>query len=356
MSNNNFYEKPYDEGTISKLKIFELYAQEWIPVFTAKPEPDYNELHIFDFFSGPGRDMKGEIGSPLRILRQLKNYSKKNLHGWEKIRKFVHFSDYDMQITEKLREELGKEEWSVPGIKIETDIASFEDPLRKNRSILEDKRMAKLLIIDQFGVDAVSDGIFKQLTTFPVTDFIFFLSSSTLHRFRDHPAIKIKIDDVDSSYDVHRAAFEYFKKMSPVDFFLGRFSIKKKSNIYGLVFGSKHPLGIHKFLQVAWKEDNMAGEANFDIEGENIKQRETLLLHIIVPKKIEKFEGDLKIEIENKNIKSETDIIRFCLNAGMTCQHSTPLLKELKRQKIIECAFDTPNIANFKKPRPVTYL
>jgi len=88
-------------------------------------------------------------------------------------------------------------------------------------------RAAKLFIIDQFGVDAVKDDVFKQLITFPTTDFTFFLSSSTLLRFREHPAIKIKIDRPEDSYDVHRAAFGWFQKLTPPHALLGRFSIKK---------------------------------------------------------------------------------------------------------------------------------
>src|SRR6185312_10822826 len=114
---------------------------------------------------------------------------------------------------------------------------------------------------------------------FPRTDFIFFLSSSTLHRFRDHPAIKQKIAKLENSYDVHRETFEYYRKLVPIgdQVFLGRFSIRKRSNIYGLIFGSRHPLGIHKFLQVAWANDEIAGEANFDIERENIRPGEGIL-------------------------------------------------------------------------------
>src|SRR6185503_1500182 len=109
-------------------------------------------------------------------------------------------------------------------------------------------------IIDQYGVDAVSDEVFRKLISFPTTDFIFFLSSSTLHRFRAHPSIKQKIEKPEDPYDVHRATVDYYRKLIPAQdqFFLGSFSIRKRSNIYGLIFGSRHPLGIHKFLQVAW--------------------------------------------------------------------------------------------------------
>jgi hypothetical protein len=56
MGNKDFHNKPYDAGTLAKLRIFELYTQEWIPVFLSQPEPKFREMHIFDFFCGPGAD------------------------------------------------------------------------------------------------------------------------------------------------------------------------------------------------------------------------------------------------------------------------------------------------------------
>ncbi len=170
----------------------------------------------------------------------------------------------------------------------------------------------------------------------------------------DHPAIKIKIDRPEDSYDVHRAAFDWFRKLAPPDYFLGRFSIRKRSNIYGLIFGSQHPLGIHKFLQVAWENDEIAGEANFDIERENIAPGELLLpMDEFRPKKIQVFECELEAALRSGNMRSEADVIRFCVEAGMTCQHSTPVLQKLKRDGAIKCDFRTPDIRNFFRPRPI---
>ena len=232
--------------------------------------------------------------------------------------------------------------------------ASFADALNLHQQKLTNPRAAKLLIIDQFGVDEVTDAVFKKLIGFPTTDFIFFLSSSTLHRFRDHRAIKIKIDKPEDSYDVHRAAFDWFQKLTSVGVFLGRFSIKKSSNIYGLIFGSQHPVGIHKFLRVAWGNDEIAGEANFDIDRENIAPGEMLLpIEAFRPKKIQAFEADLEAALRGGEMQSEADLVHFCIAAGMTCQHANPVLKKLKDQHVIECDFRTPDIRRMRDPRPV---
>ncbi len=127
------------------------------------------------------------------------------------------------------------------------------------------------------------------------------------------------------------------------------------SNFYGLIFGSRHPLGIHKFLEVAWKNDEIAGEANFDIERENIQPGERMLpLDEFRPKKIQAFESDLEQAIRTGDIYSEADLIRFAIESGMTCQHCAPILRKLKKEGVADCDFRTPNIRNYKSPRAVT--
>tara|TARA_R110002096_G_scaffold24760_14_gene77988 strand:+ start:976 stop:2055 length:1080 start_codon:yes stop_codon:yes gene_type:complete len=359
MPREEFHDKPYDEGTLTKLSIFELYVQEWLPVFLSQPEPPFEELHIFDFFAGPGKDANGVLGSPLRILRQLQSYHQSTLAGWGAVEKTTHFFDLAEDKIEVLRNTISSEALDVPGVNLDLKPNEFTAALHEFRPVLKNPRAAKFLIIDQFGVDAVSDKVFLDLISFPTTDFIFFLSSSTLHRFREHPAIKQKIANIDDSYHVHRATFEYYKNLIPEqeDVSLGQFSIRKRSNIYGLIFGSQHPLGIHKFLQVAWKNDQIAGEANFDVERENIGNDELLLeFEEMKPKKIQGFENALAESLRSKGLLTEADIIKFCIEAGMTAQHAAPVIAKLKKEKVLAADFRVPNVRNTKEPRPINYL
>ena len=356
MATKDFHDKPYDPGTLAKLRIFELYAQEWIPVFLSQTPPKFDEVHLFDFFSGPGKDSVGTYGSPLRILGQLCRYQQKDLAGWSKVRIVVHLFDNDRQKIDRLALVLKERKWTVPGVQIDLGPLAFRDALAAHHAVLVNPRLAKLLIIDQWGVDEVSDEVFRFLISLPTTDFIFFLSSSTLHRFRDHPAIRQRIEKPEDSYHVHRAAFNYFRKLVPADeaVYLARFSIKKRSNIYGLIFGSRHPLGIHKFLQVAWENDEIAGEANFDIERENIGVGELVLpFDEMRPNKVREFERELEEVLRVGQMRSEADLVRFCIEAGMTCQHSAPVLKKLKTEGVIELDFRVPDVRRLNSPRPV---
>lgn len=357
MGSKDFHDKAYDEGTRTKLQIFELYTQEWIPVFLSQPNPRFKEVHLFDFFSGPGTDSEGVYGSPLRTLNLLRRYHKRGMAGWDKARIVVHLFDDNEEKSAALKSVVESDEWKISGVEVDCRCICFGEALAEHQELCADSDAAKLLIIDQYGVDEVSDDIFKKLVSFHTTDFIFFLSSSTLHRFRDHPAIKQKIPRPEDSYDVHRAALGYYRKLIPANdqLFLGPFSIRKRNgNIYGLIFGSHHPLGIHKFLQVAWKTDEIAGEANFDIEREHRRPDEGILpLDEMRPKKIQQFEADLEEALKVDRMKSEADVVRFCIEAGMTCGHSAPVLRKLKDAGVIDVDFRVPDVSRIKDPRPV---
>jgi three-Cys-motif partner protein len=360
MRNRLFHDRPYDSGTIAKLDIFEAYTQAWLPVFLSQPDPPFPEIHIFDFFCGPGMDSEGNYGSPLRILRQLRDYQNRGqLHGWSKVQISVHFSDSDSRKCEALREEIVGLNLVVPGVAVSVHQRKFDEALEVHKSILQNSRAPKLLIMDQFGVNAVTDDVFSYLTKLPKTDFIFFLSSSILNRFRDHPSIKVKIERPEESYNVHRAAFDHFLGLSAPEYFMGRFSIKKPTgNIYGLIFGSAHPLGISKFLEIAWSNDGIAGEANFDIDRECIRADELLLdLPEMRPKKIQLFEQDLEVLIRQGIVSDEFRLLRYAIKSGMTSRHCRPVLKKLKEERVIECNFAVPNVRNAgEAPRRINLL
>ena len=358
MAREEFHDKPYDDGTLTKLRIFQLYVQEWIPVFLSKPNPPFDELHIFDFFSGPGTDSNNVPGSPLRILDVLRSYQQRKLAGWSRVKKVIHFFDVNPSKIQQLKYLVASRNLEISGVDFDIQTMEFSKALGDFSQVLSNRRAAKLLIIDQFGVDAVSDTVFRDLISLPTTDFLFFLSTSTLHRFRDHPAIKQKIAHPEDSYHVHRAAFEYYKKMLPADgkVFLGQFSIRKRSNIYGLVFGSLHPLGIHKFLQVAWRTDEIAGEANFDVDREKIHPDQMVFaLDEMKPKKIQVFEENLTLLFKSKSFIHEIDVLHYCIESGMTAQHTTSVIARLKHEGLFSCDFRVPDPGRIRQPRSIAY-
>ena len=142
--------------------------------------------------------------------------------------------------------------------------------------MLRTSKSPRLMILDQFGIKEISENIFKKLIGFERTDFIFFISSSYVRRFSELPEfsnyIRINKEEFTASkpFHSHRVIFNYYKSLIYNNYRLAPFSIKKGNNVYGLIFGSKHSLGLEKFLKVAWSINPHTGDANFNIDEEKI--------------------------------------------------------------------------------------
>lgn len=354
MPAEDFHDKPFDEGTLTKLQIFELYAREWFPVFLSLRNPRRQAIHVFDFFAGPGTDSGNVLGSPLRLLRQLQAYQ--GSEGWGKVRIHVHFYDEDPEKIAQLKENIVAHGLYLPNVSFDIQPLRFDDAFRESTQILADPQAAKLVFIDQTGVAQVTPEVFCTLVSSPTCDFLFFLSSSTLYRFRDHPAVKQKIVRPDDYYHVHRAALEYYRDLLPADqeYYLAPFSIKKGANIYGLIFGSAHPLGIDKFLEVAWRKDEFSGEADFPINRENIRPEQLLLPgNEFRPSKIAAFESELEGLLRSGHLSNEVDVMRVCFENGMKRPHAKPVLAKLKREGVIDLDFLVPDMQHLHSPRPI---
>lgn len=354
MPADDFHDKPFDEGTLTKLQIFELYTRGWLPVFLSPEKPSHKELHIFDFFAGPGTDSSNALGSPLRLIRQLRDYQ--GLTGNRAVRIHVHLYDESSEKIGRLKQTINSGGISAANISFDIRPLSFENAFQESAQVLANPQAAKLVFIDQTGVSHVTPEVFHKLVTSPTCDFLFFISSSTLHRFRDHPAIKQKIDRPDDYYHVHRAALEYYRSLIPRGrgYFLAPFSIKKGANIYGIIFGSAHPLGIDKFLQVAWRSDEISGEADFDINREDIRPGELVLpFPEMRPSKIAAFEGELEYLLRKGRLSSELEVMRLCFEHGVKRQHAEPVLLKLKREGIIDVDFRVPDVRRLDLPRPI---
>lgn len=345
---DRFHDQAFDEGTKTKLALFELYAREWLPVFLAQSPPKRPDVHLFDFFAGPGSDIEGTPGSPLRLAKQLSDASR--YAGWSRTRLHLHLFDADHTKIDALRGTLRSHGVPPPDVALQIEAKPFDQAFREAEPILRQPTAAKLVFIDQFGVGQVDDERFRALAAFPACDFLFFISSSTLNRFHGHPAIKQKIQRPNDYYHVHRAVVEYYRNLLPRSstYFLAPFSIKKDSNIYGVVFGSAHPLGIDKFLQIAWQQDEMNGEADFDVDRNNVQPS---LIH---PTKVSAFEEDLESGLLTEGIRDERDILTLVFRHGVLRQHAKPVLKRLKSSGTIQCSFRVPSVAGFKNPRPLS--
>lgn len=334
----DLFKKPFSEETITKLDIFEKYLEAWLPVFIH--HPSYHEVNICDFFAGMGQDKKMIPGSPLRILKVIKSYQdsikKTDLHI------NIHLNEYDKKKLKFLIELVDENREEFSGIEqlinIEFYSLDFKELFNKKKSVL--KESVNMIFLDQNGIKQVNEEVFTELESFPITDFIFFISSSFFKRFSkefsecfpslDHNKIKNA-----NPVEIHRVILEEYKKMLPTNSktVLYPFSIKKGANIYGLIFGSKHPLAVDKFLHIAWDKNKLNGQANFDIDDDLTKCQRDLFSNNLT--KIEEFQDNLeKMILSSENI-SNKDVYGYTIGNGHIPAHAVETVKKLKKENRI---------------------
>lgn len=295
------------------------------------------------FFAGPGKDSTGKEGSPLIIIDELKKYlANPFLPVASGISINLFFNDLVSNKVGLLKNNIPQNDKDA--FRIEITNKTFEEAFNAKSSIFEMPSAAKLAILDQTGVKQITPDIFGQLINFPATDFMFFISSFYLRRFLCVEEIGKYFPDMSTdeiknvpATDIHRSVCNYYQKLIPLEkeFYLVPFSIKKGSNIYGIIFGSGKLFGLEKFLSVCWNKDEISGEANYDIDDDMARSGEELLFdEMRIPYKIDVFRKRLIGFLQD--FRSNNDLYKFTLENGCLPKHTKEILSELQKEGSLE--------------------
>ncbi|MFP9115218.1 three-Cys-motif partner protein TcmP [Flavobacterium sp. RHBU_3] len=354
----DLFSKPFDEGTNAKLEIFKLYLREWLPVFISSYEKRFwSTIFIYDFFAGEGKDSIGNHGSPLVILDVLKEYEA--LVKQTKVKIKIIFNEKEKVSLDRLKANIKDFGYNEETVEIVYYNKPFQDFFKEiYPKMMLNTEYPRLMFLDQYGIKEITSEIFKKLISFKRTDFIFFISSSFIRRFKELDEFKNYISITKEKFDEtkpfhsHRVVFDYYKSLISTDYMLAPFSIKKGINIYGLIFGSNHSLGLEKFLNVAWKINPHTGDANFNIDEENIiKGQVSLFEEDNKIKKISFYENELENLILSKKIVTLHKCYLYTLEYGCLPKHCNKVLVQLqKNNKIAALNTRSQKIHNLAPP------
>ncbi len=339
----------FDEATKLKLKIFGESFEEWLPVFIY--DKYTSQVYIFDFFAGSGKDIEDNLGSPLILLNKAEGENRKYCANAKKPIKFF-FNEGKIRKSSDLQKNT---DTFIEKCKKDNNCSkciynyyilnySFQELFNNPdlKKVFENKKIAKFVLLDQYGFSQINEDVFKQLISFPKTDFIFFISSSFINRFKDHPYTKQHIDTSKIAFEknkpneIHRTVANFFRSLIPAgkEYYLHHFSIKKGTNYYGLVFGSNHTLGMEKFLKVCWNHDTLSGEANYNID--NNWEENTLFSQLGENVKKDTVSKKIKKLILSGEILDNKTGLKYALINGCEPKLFTQVVKKLKDSNLIE--------------------
>jgi len=362
MGRKNLHDQPFDEGTIAKLEIFEDYAQAWIPTFVMQGTP---RILIADFFAGTGYDKNRVAGSPIRILQKLLE-QKENIRtkGTKVIACFNEFDQKKFALLKSACEEFLEEHPELEtflGLRLYNEDFEILFP----KLLPEINGLPSLVYLDQNGIKYLSAKYFLELEKPKQCDFLYFVSASYFWRFGNTEEFKIhlalNLDEAkkDPYRFIHRNVLEQLKANLPPStrLRLYPFSIRKGANIYGIIFGAKHPLAVDKFIEIAWRRDETSGEANFDIN-EEAKKNQLGLFEPPTLTKVEAFKQRLEELILTRRLTNNFDTYEFTIAEGHPGRHAAEVLRRLKKEGKVDYDSTSPLI-NYKsvhrEPRRLTY-
>jgi three-Cys-motif partner protein len=362
MPAKDHHAKPFDEETLAKLEIFEDYAQAWIPTFVMQGCP---EICIFDFFAGPGKDLNGVYGSPIRILEKIKeqigNIFSKNV----KISVFLNEYDRNKFATLQASCSAYLEENRDVGRAI--SVKYFNEDFCKLFSELLPviKSRPSLVYLDQTGIKYISEKYITQLEQTSRTDFLYFVASSSVWRFggqsefQSHLTIDMQELKTQPYKFIHRSLILYLRESLPPDtkLKLYPFSLKKGSNIYGIVFGASHLRAVDKFLSIVWRRNGTNGEANFDIDDDHDDIQLGIFESRRLFTKIESFQQLVRNRLLNGEISNNIELFTFALEEGHLAKHAVECIKRMKHDGEISYDGVSPLVTydNYKAERKIEY-
>ena len=336
MPTRDLHDKPFDAATITKLRIYQSYIQAWLQVFLHAARFRACRLQFYDFFAGPGEDERGQQGSPLILLNEL--LTEKATLGARDHSVTIFFNDRDQKKIAALKQTCA--ERSLPW-QPRFETLEFADAFRKVKAELG--AAPSLVFIDQNGLKHVTPAVFAALAAAQTTDFIFFTASSFKHRFGDLLAPEITLPDDVSYLTVHRALADEYRRLAPPHVFVGHFSIRKDSNIYGLIFGTHHWVGMLKFLEIAWRLDRNCGEADYELEQET--QQGWIDFDSGTPayakRKLEVFQEELANRVRAREFRTDGDVALHCLTSGFLPRAAKPLYRALRKSGVLKNVRDT---------------
>jgi three-Cys-motif partner protein len=335
MPSRNLHADPFDEATLTKLDIYKQYLTSWLPVFINTPGEI--KIKIYDFFAGEGFDLNGIPGSPIIALRSIYEYRDQISKNRKKLRLLLN--EFKPSKYNNLCSAVKAEITALTGIEdfleIELKNEDFEKLFQAEKINVQFPN--NLVFLDQNGIKHVNRDVFNVMANANKTDFLFFTSSSLLQRFEydDYlPGFDGFISDRGFN-DSHRNMVRCYKKFIPPgsDLKIYPFTLKKSSgHVYGLVFGSKSPYGVEKFLQVAWGKNSLNGEANFDIDGDTPDDQMSLPFESKKASKIDKFKANLYQFIISGRKLTNKDILEYTLDEGHIPSHASEAVKEMRDQ------------------------
>jgi len=354
----------------AKVLLLQKYLEKYLNIIA---NDGYTEkVNIFDLFCGEGvYENEGE-GSPIAILRTLKELHFINKAKNKDIIKVdLYFNDKDEFKIEKLKsiiqdkglhyENFGKLTFrSKDYNEIVDNLSTYIQNLKKEKAFV---------FIDPYGYKEIRASEIKKLLQSKKSEVLLFLPTQFMYRFNEKGTPEALIQIIEELVDLNKwkpnnSVYHFIDQFKMAlknylgnDFFVDTFTIEKDaSTVFCLFFFSSHIRGFEKILETKWQIDEDEGKGwSYEKTGDLFAEFKTNSL-----------EQKLTLLISSNEKIYNGAIYEFILHNGFLPTHAVEVLNSVqsngklevfsdKEEKIRKGAFYI-NYDSYKKaPRKVYF-
>ena len=313
------------EHSAVKVRLLGEYLRRYLNVIS---NDGYTEkIKIYDLFCGEGIYKNQGEGSPLVILRAVKDLHFINVARLHKTPLIdCYFNDIETRKIEKVKQAIKDKSLYYPDFgKIEYNSNDYKEEVRRLIETLPRLKNHKAFIfIDPYEYKHIKPSDIRDLLANRNTEVLLFLPTQFMYRFDANGTPEALKDFIEELVDIKKwkdpdSAREYIEQLKEAfrhylgaEFFVDTFTIQKDSKtLFCLFFFCSHIKGFEKMLEAKWEIDTEQGKGwNYTNTGSLFEQFKTNPLE-------EKLKGFLK---DHKRYNGE--LYKFVLTCGFLPKHA----------------------------------
>lgn len=328
------------EHSEAKVKLLGEYLDRYLNIISN--DRLTQAIHLYDLFCGEGLYENGGEGSPLIILKAVKE-----LHFINKAKNNVIppvnilFNDKAKFKVDKLKQVIASKKLYYPEFgKLDFSSFDYENLLPTVvQKCLHLRNEKAFIFIDPYGYKHIRASDIKRLMSSKKAEVLLFLPTQFMYRFDENGTPESLIDIIDevagydywstsSAHDFVAKFTEGLRSFMGDEYFVDTFLIQKdKNTLFCLFFFTSHIKGFEKMLEAKWKLDEDMGigfrydAAKLSLFGMNAATHplESKLISFI-----------------RQNTPHNSDIYKYTLQSGYLPAHANKVLESLQERGILQ--------------------
>jgi three-Cys-motif partner protein len=324
----------------AKILLLQKYLEKYLNIITN--DGHTKKVYVFDLFCGEGiYENEGE-GSPIAILKTLKDLHFINkAKNKEIIKVDLYFNDKDEFKIEKLKSIVADKKLHYKDFgNINYRSKDYKQILEGLSSYIQNFKNEKAFVfIDPYGYKEIRASEIKKLLQSKKSEVLLFLPTQFMYRFNEkgtpEALIEILSELVDlkdwrpnsSVYAFINQFKDALKKYLGNDYFVDTFTIEKdEATVFCLFFFSSHIRGFEKMLETKWQIDDDEGKGwSYEKTGDLFTSLKT---NILEQKLIELLSSNQTVY--------NGDIYMVTLKSGFLPKHTVEIFSNMQNQNKME--------------------